>query len=94
MAQYTEDQFTEKELREEIAHSQSEEEAKLSFPEQLQAFYDNECDELHDSSGDPEYQQGVLGRMTACEQLAIKLGIPLNRMSQEEKDQETPLYNK
>ena len=90
---FTEDVFTEEEIRADIEQSADEEEDQ-TFAEQLQSFYGNEMDELHDSSGEPEYQQGVLGRMTACEQLAAKLDIPLEHMSQADKDAETPLYNK
>lgn len=81
---------SEEDIRAEIADAAEE----GTFAEQLQAFYDNELDELHDSSGDPEYQQGVLGRMDACEALAEKLGIPFNKAPWEYRDQETPLYNK
>lgn len=87
---YKDDFFTNEEIIQEIKDAEEE----GTFAEQLQAFYDNECDELHDSSGDPEYQQGVIGRMLACTRVAMEMGIDIQLMSHEEMDAETPLYNK
>jgi len=87
---YTVEVWTEEMIREEIADSGEE----GTFAEQLQAFYDNELDELHDSSADPEYQRGVLGRMAACQALAAKEGLPFTPCTWEYIDAETPFFNK
>jgi len=61
--------------------SDVEEGESRSFAESVQAFYDNEIDELHDSSGDAEYQEGVLERMQLIEDL-----FPwINKCSAEDK---------
>lgn len=58
-------QFSEEIIEEYLS---SHEEDGSSFPESVQAFYDNLMDDLHDSSGDAEYQAGNLERMSFMEQ--------------------------
>lgn len=51
-----------------------EDEKNYPFVEILEEFYGNLADDLHDSKGDPDYQQGVLERMQIVERWIATLG--------------------
>jgi len=55
------------------------EEETITFGESVRSFYGNLMDDLHDSHGDAEYQEGVLERMQFIED---QLGQHLNEDQQ------------
>lgn len=52
------------------------EEPGITFEEVLQDYYGNLLDDLHDSQGDREYQQGLLEQMQAIERWADSFTNP------------------
>jgi hypothetical protein len=55
----------------------------------IENYYGNLMDDLHDSRGDSEYQQGVLERMAATEKLIRMTRFDIRLYTQEEVSSET-----
>jgi hypothetical protein len=62
--------------------------ASSKFVEQVEAYYGNLMDDLHDSKGDPEYQAGLLDRMRVVESWIMSLPTVRTFTDQEKRAQQ------